>query len=359
MVAGRFQVISVLAGKVKNRLRSEELTDFFECPPPRQFTGVTPGPTLPPVEPAVRRNSFLGPLALFFSIVVHGAIVVYAMTLPLVSSPAPLERTAMLLNVQLVDPVAFDAVEQVQQVEAKVASVPQAPPPEPQTTATLGASEEIKVLSSTETSAEVPQESSASATADDTRETPRVGSSEQVLTDPPESDNVVDIGVQATKEKSNMELAGTEEPISEEPSTEPATPDYKPPQNFVAPDNAAPPRIRHKHRHSGVSHVVTTLQARPAVKPVPRNTASTYRDSVMAHLAMNKPSGGSGSGTVAVAFSLSNAGELLSARVVRSSGNRILEQKVLNAVRNASPYPQPPLGVKRSQLLFNIPFYFQ
>lgn len=361
MVAGRFKVISVLAGKVKNRLRSESV-DFFDCPPPRHFTGITPGAVLPPIEPVINKINFLGPLALFSSFAIHGALVVYALTFPLVSTSVPSQKTAMLLNVQLVEQVVLNDVKP-QQDDVSPISVQETVNSDPQTTATINSPEEVKasspveVLPNTSQPDSSQQENVVVDEVNETQKTPQenvsVQNPVQILTDPPESDDVVIVGGHAVSDASSVKVAETEELTLEEP----ATPDYKPPQKLVAPDNPLPVRVKPKSLKG--SHPVRMLREKYVAKPASPVKVSAYRDNVLNHLAMSKPLGGSGPGTVVVAFSLSKTGDLQALRVARSSGNQILEAKALNAVWRASPYPQPPQGVKRNQLLFNIPFYFQ
>jgi protein TonB len=52
-------------------------------------------------------------------------------------------------------------------------------------------------------------------------------------------------------------------------------------------------------------------------------------------------------GVVSVSFAISASGDVLSARVSRSSGNSELDQAALDMLRRASPVPAPPPGVAR------------
>ncbi|MRG57609.1 TonB family protein [Phyllobacterium sp. SYP-B3895] len=64
----------------------------------------------------------------------------------------------------------------------------------------------------------------------------------------------------------------------------------------------------------------------------------------------------SGEGTVRVSFTVTRDGDIVSARIVGSSGNPILDQGVLDAVRRASPVPSAPANVTVSRQSFTVPF---
>jgi len=83
-----------------------------------------------------------------------------------------------------------------------------------------------------------------------------------------------------------------------------------------------------------------------------------YASMIRSRIARNKPSAYH-SGNVVIALNLSTSGGLQSARIVQSSGNKVLDRQALSAVRRAAPFPQPPAGVHSSQLSFTIPFTFQ
>lgn len=83
-----------------------------------------------------------------------------------------------------------------------------------------------------------------------------------------------------------------------------------------------------------------------------------YKGIVNAWMVRNKPPHGGGRGQVVVLIALSPSGALISARVVSSSGNQALDQRVLAAVRRASPFPKPPAGSTAAQRLFTFPYRF-
>jgi TolA protein len=77
-----------------------------------------------------------------------------------------------------------------------------------------------------------------------------------------------------------------------------------------------------------------------------RNYAAIVRSRIA------RASGGSAKGTAAVAFGISPSGQLLFARITRSSGNRGVDQSALAAVRQAAPFPPPPAGLTAAQRVF-------
>ncbi len=85
-------------------------------------------------------------------------------------------------------------------------------------------------------------------------------------------------------------------------------------------------------------------------------SALNYAALVRARVAGRRPGGNGGRGTVVVAFSVSRAGALNSARIARSSGNSSLDSSVLAAVLGAGPFPPPPAT---ANLSFSMPFYFK
>jgi TolA protein len=95
-----------------------------------------------------------------------------------------------------------------------------------------------------------------------------------------------------------------------------------------------------------------------------RASASTgsimaYAAKVRAQVARNRPSGRRAHGIVVISFGLTVSGELTSASIARSSGNRALDEAALASVRSAAPFPKPPAGATTAQLVFSIPFQFR
>jgi protein TonB len=95
-----------------------------------------------------------------------------------------------------------------------------------------------------------------------------------------------------------------------------------------------------------------------ASSPSPAATAS-WRGSLMAHLNRYKrfPSGAA-PGTVQVAFSIDRGGRVLSARLVRGSGDAALDTEAVAMIRRASPVPAPPDGIGGSAIALAVPIRF-
>ncbi len=95
-----------------------------------------------------------------------------------------------------------------------------------------------------------------------------------------------------------------------------------------------------------------------ASSPSPAATAS-WRGSLMAHLNRYKRfPGGASPGTVQVAFSIDRGGRVLSARLVRGSGDAALDGEAVAMIRRASPVPAPPDGLGGSAIALSVPIKF-
>lgn len=64
------------------------------------------------------------------------------------------------------------------------------------------------------------------------------------------------------------------------------------------------------------------------------------------------------SGTVVVRFELNRAGEVVSSKVTKSSGNETLDQEALDILRRASPFPAFPVAKQGTQDSFIAPVNF-
>lgn len=72
------------------------------------------------------------------------------------------------------------------------------------------------------------------------------------------------------------------------------------------------------------------------------------------------PPGGAGEGgTAKVAFRIDRAGNLVSERVVQSTGQAALDQEALAIVKRAQPFPAPPEAIADDKLSFIVPIAFQ
>ena len=87
--------------------------------------------------------------------------------------------------------------------------------------------------------------------------------------------------------------------------------------------------------------------------------SASWRGSLIAHLNRFKrfPNGAS-PGTVQVAFSIDRGGRVLSARLVRGSGDVALDEEAVAMIRRANPVPAPPDGIGGSSISLAVPVRF-
>lgn len=85
---------------------------------------------------------------------------------------------------------------------------------------------------------------------------------------------------------------------------------------------------------------------------------AAYQRQLWARISARKPSGIHLAGVATVRFSVRDDGALIDVELAASSGNAALDRLALRTVRNAAPFPTPPTGVERDQLVFTIPFSF-
>lgn len=86
---------------------------------------------------------------------------------------------------------------------------------------------------------------------------------------------------------------------------------------------------------------------------------ASWRGSLIAHLNRFKrfPNGAS-PGTAQVAFSIDRGGRVLSARLVRGSGDAALDEEAVAMIRRASPVPAPPDGLGGGAIALAVPVRF-
>jgi periplasmic protein TonB len=118
-----------------------------------------------------------------------------------------------------------------------------------------------------------------------------------------------------------------------------------------APQTSAP-------EHSETARGQMSAAARRGAAGSAASTAS-WRAEIFAHLLRHKPSGGDARGVVSIFFSLARGGHLLGARLVGSSGSAALDQKALQMVRSANPFPAAPLEVAGGTFSFTVPVRFR
>ena len=87
---------------------------------------------------------------------------------------------------------------------------------------------------------------------------------------------------------------------------------------------------------------------------------ASWKGAVLAALNRHKryPGGGSGTGTAMIAFSMNRSGQVTSARLLQSSGDRVLDDEAVALPRRASPLPPPPAELGGGAINLNVPVRF-
>lgn len=100
------------------------------------------------------------------------------------------------------------------------------------------------------------------------------------------------------------------------------------------------------------------VRGRPAAA-ASAGAASEYAKAVIETLARRKPRATAGvRGTVRIGFAVAHSGEVREARIVMSSGQSLLDEAALAAVR-AVRFPAPPPELTTAQLSYEIPYIFR
>lgn len=102
----------------------------------------------------------------------------------------------------------------------------------------------------------------------------------------------------------------------------------------------------------------------PAAKSEKKVAASPksladWRGKVIAHLNSRKSAAAAGDGVSTVAFSIDRAGKVLSAKVLSSSGNKMLDAEAVALTQRASPVPAPPADITGDTLFLKVPIRFK
>jgi protein TonB len=87
---------------------------------------------------------------------------------------------------------------------------------------------------------------------------------------------------------------------------------------------------------------------------------ASWRGTLIAHLNRHKrfPGGAASTGTASVSFTINRSGAVLSARLVRSSGDPALDAEAVALPRRASPVPAPPSNIGGSTVTLSVPIRF-
>jgi periplasmic protein TonB len=121
-----------------------------------------------------------------------------------------------------------------------------------------------------------------------------------------------------------------------------------------------------KHRQTTAPPSWIAARSNTAAAPSAGSDASlsvspaTWKSELMAHLNRYKryPSGAASAGTASVAFTIARSGQVLSARLIGSSGNPALDAEAISLPRRASPVPAPPPDFGGGVLTLTVPIHF-
>jgi protein TonB len=88
--------------------------------------------------------------------------------------------------------------------------------------------------------------------------------------------------------------------------------------------------------------------------------AASWRSELMAHLNRYKrfPSGAGRGGVATIAFTINRSGQVTSSRLLRSSGDSVLDAEAVSLPRRASPVPAPPPGTGGRSIGLAVPIRF-
>jgi periplasmic protein TonB len=90
------------------------------------------------------------------------------------------------------------------------------------------------------------------------------------------------------------------------------------------------------------------------------SAVASWQQSMVARLArLHYPPQARGvQGVVSLAFSVDRHGNLVSSRIVKSSGSALLDAAALDLIKRAAPLPPPPAEIADSELSFVVPIRF-
>lgn len=108
----------------------------------------------------------------------------------------------------------------------------------------------------------------------------------------------------------------------------------------------------------GIPAQAASPKAPPSTKAT--KAGSVWRGQVAAHLnGQKRPFSNGADGTSMIGFTIDRSGKVLSARLIKSSGNAALDKEALALARRASPLPAPPKDVAGATLKLTAPVRFK
>ena len=146
------------------------------------------------------------------------------------------------------------------------------------------------------------------------------------------------------------------EPAPERPKPKPEPKAHNKPEEKKKSQNSrasASPSFRAPRVATAAAQTAGAVQAM-AIAP------ASWKGAVLAALNRHKryPGGGSGTGTAMITFSMNSSGQVTSARLLQSSGDRVLDDEAVALPRRASPLPPPPAELGGGAINLNVPVRF-
>lgn len=152
---------------------------------------------------------------------------------------------------------------------------------------------------------------------------------------------------------------------AEPPPTEKPVEEKKPEPPKPKEEEASRPQPQAKKAAAATTAPKPVVAPRAKTNAAPSSgTASaasmaSWRGTVVAHLNRHKRyPGGGARGTSSVAFTIDRSGRVLSARLIRSSGDKTLDQEAVSLARRASPVPAPPANISGRSIVLSVPIRF-
>ena len=142
--------------------------------------------------------------------------------------------------------------------------------------------------------------------------------------------------------------------VEEEPDPEPSQPVRKQPSDPHEKAISVPSPNRSNQMHGSadgertVTQTQTSNRQTRALQQAGNAAALNYPGLVMRKIASLRRPRVNRRGTATVAFNISANGGIASIRLAKSSGNAAFDQAALQLVKRAAPFPEPPVGARRS-----------
>jgi len=122
--------------------------------------------------------------------------------------------------------------------------------------------------------------------------------------------------------------------------------------DHAAPRTSAPPSAQAQRAERAAARAAGAASSAAA--------AASWRSDLMAHLNRYKrfPSGAGRGGVATIAFTINRSGQVTNSRLLRSSGDSVLDAEAVSLPRRASPVPAPPPGAGGRSIGLAVPIRF-